>query len=199
MVTVCLSGGVSIRALVCHVRLEQSCDPQAFQEPYNGHCQQLHFVQHFIQKVECNVLSDGHRHLEIWQSVLQLFSQGKQPSLQRLRMFRLPQSCWMHWVPHEIACVQGTYFVFSSNESNDAEEHIYSEVKSCDWWWNEQVRWLNYIIATMMLPPSIATAAAWSYGYPFIRQFRPDTSHKLFVWRDGVATIFESQKHWLDV
>jgi len=27
-----------------------------------------------------------------------------------------------------------------AKEFNDAEEHIYSEVKSSDWWWNEQVR-----------------------------------------------------------
>jgi len=25
-------------------------------------------------------------------------------------------------------------------EFNDAEEHIYPEVKSSYWWWNEQVR-----------------------------------------------------------
>jgi len=28
----------------------------------------------------------------------------------------------------------------AGKEFNDAEEHIYSEVKSCDWWWNEPVR-----------------------------------------------------------
>jgi len=26
-----------------------------------------------------------------------------------------------------------------TKEFNDTEEHIYSEVKSSDWWWNEQV------------------------------------------------------------
>jgi len=27
-----------------------------------------------------------------------------------------------------------------AKEFNDAEQRIYSEVKSSDWWWNEQVR-----------------------------------------------------------
>jgi hypothetical protein len=26
-----------------------------------------------------------------------------------------------------------------ANEFNDAEDRIYSEVKSSDWWWNEQI------------------------------------------------------------
>jgi len=26
-----------------------------------------------------------------------------------------------------------------AKEFNDTDEHIYSEVKSSDWWWNEQV------------------------------------------------------------
>ena len=46
-----------------------------------------------------------------------------------------------------------------AKEFNDAEEHIYSEVKSSDWWWNEQVRWLNFVKAMMILPASLATAA----------------------------------------
>jgi hypothetical protein len=32
-------------------------------------------------------------------------------------------------------------------EFNDAEECIYSEVKSPDCWWHEQVRLLNFVIA----------------------------------------------------
>jgi len=41
-------------------------------------------------------------------------------------------------------------------------------------------------------------AAAWSYDCLLIRQFRPDTSHKLFGRQEGMASIFESQKHRLD-
>ena len=67
-----------------------------------------------------------------------------------------------------------------AKEFNDAEECIYSEVKSSDWWWNDQVCYLNFVIATMILTASLATAAAWSYECPQIRQFRPDTSYKLF-------------------
>jgi len=52
MVTVFLRGGVSISALVRQAQLEQSCYQRAFQEPYDGNRQQLHFIPHFIQKVE---------------------------------------------------------------------------------------------------------------------------------------------------
>jgi hypothetical protein len=48
MVTVFLRGGVSSSALVRQAQLEQSCYQWAFQAPYNGNRQQLHFVQHFI-------------------------------------------------------------------------------------------------------------------------------------------------------
>jgi hypothetical protein len=50
---------------------------------------------------------------------------------------------------------------------NDAEEHIDSEVKSSDWWWNELVRWLNFVTATMFVTTSISMAAAWSNNCPF--------------------------------
>jgi len=50
----------------------------------------------------------------------------------------------------------------------------------------------------MILTASVAMAAAWSYDCPFIRQFRPDTSYKLFGGQEGMASIFESQKHRLD-
>ena len=73
MVTVFLRGGVWISALVCQAQLEQSCYQRAFQEPYDGNRQQLHFVRYFIQNIERNVLLDGHRLLEIRQSVLQSF------------------------------------------------------------------------------------------------------------------------------
>jgi len=62
----------------------------------------------------------------------------------------------------------------------EAEESIYSEVKSSDWWWNEQVRWLIFAIAIMILTPSIATVATWSIDCPCSHQFRPDTYYNLF-------------------
>jgi hypothetical protein len=40
---------------------------------------------------------------------------------------------------------------------NDAKERIYSEVKSSDRSWNEQVRELNFVVATMILTASLAT------------------------------------------
>jgi len=78
---------------------------------------------------------------------------------------------------------------------NDAEEHIYSDEKSSDWWWNDQVCKLNFVIATIILTSSISTAAAWSYDCPFIQQFRPDTSSKLFRRQGDMASIVESRKH----
>jgi hypothetical protein len=60
-------------------------------------------------------------------------------------------------------------------EFNKAEESIYSEVKSSNWWWNVQVRCLILAIAIMILTPSIATVAAWSINCPCSVQFRPDT------------------------
>jgi len=80
MVTVFLRGGVLISTLVRQAQLQQSYYQRAFQEPYDGNHQQLHFVPHFIQKVEPNVLRNGHQLLEIRQSVLQLFGRFKQPS-----------------------------------------------------------------------------------------------------------------------
>jgi len=114
MVTVFLRGGLSISALVHQAQFEQSCYQQAFQEPYDGNRQQLYFVPHLIQKVEWNVLHDGHRLLEMRQSLLQLFGQSKQPSRRWLHTFLLLESCWMHWVRHETACAQGTYVVCSN-------------------------------------------------------------------------------------
>jgi len=116
MVTVFLRGGVSISALVRHAQLAQSCYQQAFQEPYDGNCQQLHFVLHCIQMVERNVLCNAHRLLDIRHSVLQSFGQSKQPSRRWWHTILLPQSFWIHWVPHATACVQGTYVVCSSKE-----------------------------------------------------------------------------------
>jgi len=68
-----MPGGVTISALVCQAQLEQSCYERAFQEPYNGSHQQLFFIPHCIQKVQRNVLRDGHQLLEFRQSVLQWF------------------------------------------------------------------------------------------------------------------------------
>jgi hypothetical protein len=73
MVTDFFRGGVSISARVHQQQLEQICYQRAFHEPYDGNHQQLHFIPHCIQKVEQNVLSNGHQLLEIWQSVLQSF------------------------------------------------------------------------------------------------------------------------------
>jgi hypothetical protein len=56
-----------------------------------------------------------------------------------------------------------------AKEFNDAKERIHSEVKSSDWWWNEEVGELNFVIAMMILIASLATVAAWSYDCPFIR------------------------------
>jgi hypothetical protein len=61
MVSILLLGGVWISVLVWPAQLEQSCYQQAFQEPYNGNCQQLDFIPHYIQKFELNVLHNGHR------------------------------------------------------------------------------------------------------------------------------------------
>jgi len=103
-----------LTALVRQAQLAQSCYQRAFQEPYDGNRQQLDFVPHFIQTVERNVLRNGHRLLEIRGSVLQSFGRFKHPSRRWLHPFLLPQSCWMHWVPHATACVQGTYVVCTS-------------------------------------------------------------------------------------
>jgi len=43
-----------------------------------------------------------------------------------------------------------------------------------------------------------ATAAAWSYDCPCILQSRPDTSYKLFMWQNGIASIFVAWKHRLN-
>ena len=79
MVTIALRGGVSISVLVRQAQLEQSSYERAFQEPYDGNRHQLHVVAHCIQKVQWNVLRDGHRLLEIQGSVLQSFGQSKPP------------------------------------------------------------------------------------------------------------------------
>ena len=86
----------------------------------------------------------------------------------------------------------------SAKEFNDAEEPIYSGVKSSHWWWNEQGRYLNFVKATMILTALLAMAAAWSYDRPFIRQFRPDTFYKLYGRQQGMVSIFESRKHRLN-
>jgi len=93
MVTSLFHGGVAICPLVCQAQLEPSWYPQAFQEPYDGNHQQLHFVPHFIQKVEETVLHDGHWLLEFGQTVLQSFGQPKQRLRQSFYKFLSLQSC----------------------------------------------------------------------------------------------------------
>jgi len=115
MVNIFLRGEVSISALMCKAQLEQSCYQRAFWEPYDGNCQQLHLVPHFIQQVERNLLRNGHWLLEIQHSVLESCGWSIQTLRWWLHTFLLLQSCWMHWAPHATACVQGTYVVCPSN------------------------------------------------------------------------------------
>jgi len=116
MVTVSSRAGVSPSATVHQAQLEHSCNQRAFQEPYDGNLQQLRFLPHFIQEVERNVLHNGHRLLEIGQSVLQSFGRSKQPLWRSLHMFLFTQSCCMHWVLYDTACIQGIYVICSSQE-----------------------------------------------------------------------------------
>jgi len=99
MVTIFLPGGVSISALLRPAQLEQSCYQRAFQQPYNVNHQQLNFVPRFIQKVEWNVLCNGHRLLEIGQSVLQSFGRSKQRS--QLYHRQIHPSSWSIKAPNE--------------------------------------------------------------------------------------------------
>jgi hypothetical protein len=46
-----------------------------------------------------------------------------------------------------------------AKEFNEAEECIYSEVKSSDRWWTEQVCQFNFVIARMMLTIPFDTVA----------------------------------------
>ena len=105
---------MSISTLVHQARLLQSCYQWAFQEPYHGNCQRLHFVPQLIQKGVRNVLHNGHWLMELWQSVIQLFSRSKQLSQQWMHPFLLLQFCWIHWVPHATACGKGTFVLCSS-------------------------------------------------------------------------------------
>jgi len=81
---------------------------------------------------------------------------------------------------------------------NEANEHIDSEVKSSDWCWNQQVCDVNFITATIILTASITTVGAWCDDCPFIEQFWPDTSQKLFRQQERMSRIYGSQKHQLD-
>lgn len=56
-----------------------------------------------------------------------------------------------------------------AKEFNHDEEHIDSEVKPIDWWWNEQICQMNLVIATMILTILMATATALTYDSPFIQ------------------------------
>jgi len=114
MVTVFSRGGVSISAKVWQAELEQSCYQQTSQELCDGNCQPLHIIPHFIQNIERNVLHNGLWMLEIRQSLWKSFGWFKSPSRRSLHLLLLPQSCLMHCVLQAIACVQGTYVVYSS-------------------------------------------------------------------------------------
>jgi len=70
------------------------------------------FVPDNIYKVEWNILRDGHRLLEILQSVWKSCGQFKQPLRLWLHPFLLLQCCWKHRVPHATAYVQGTFVVY---------------------------------------------------------------------------------------
>jgi len=85
-----------------------------------------------------------------------------------------------------------------ATEFNDPGKFISTEVKSSDWWWNEQVSELNFIIAVMILTASIATTAAWSSESPYILPFKTDTSYTLFGQQEGMARMYGSWKHQLD-
>jgi len=50
----------------------------------------------------------------------------------------------------------------------------------------------------MILTTSIATAAAKSYECPWIWQFWPVAAYKLIKQQEGMASIFQSQEHWLN-
>jgi hypothetical protein len=66
---------------------------------------------------------------------------------------------------------RGSMLYATATEFNDTEECIDSVVQSSDLWWNEQISEMYSVIATKILAPSIATAAAWSYDCPFIQLF----------------------------
>jgi len=131
MGTILLWGGVLISAQVRQAQLEQRCCQTAFQEPCDGNRQQLHFVPYYIQIVEQHVLRNGHWLLEIRQTVLQLFGWYKQPKQPWLHMCLLPESGWMHSVPHATAFLQGTYVIYSSNgiQWNWWMYHLRGEIK----------------------------------------------------------------------
>jgi hypothetical protein len=52
--------------------------------------------------------------------------------------YRNPDSCIQFLIPQP--AFRGHMSYAPAKEFNDAEERIYSEVKSSDWWWNDQVR-----------------------------------------------------------
>jgi len=89
-----------------------------------------------------------------------------------------PGECFEFIMQH--SAIREHMFYAQVKALNEAEDCIYSEVKSNDWWWNEQILELNLVIATTILISPIATAATWSSDCPCIRYFRPDTSFTQF-------------------
>jgi hypothetical protein len=81
---------------------------------------------------------------------------------------------------------------------DDTEAHIFLLVKASDWWGNEQVNELNWVIATIILTSSIATAATWRYNCPSNQQLRPDKSYKPSGCLKRMAYTLQSQKYQID-
>jgi len=82
MVTMFLEGGMLISTLMPQAQLEQNRYQWAVQEPYDGNCQQLHFVTYCIQKVIWNALYNSYRLWEIRHTVSLLSGRSNQPSQQ---------------------------------------------------------------------------------------------------------------------
>jgi len=118
----------------------QSCCQRAIQVPHNGYRQQLHFVPHFIQmfkemsyvmgidsgkpgKVCYNCLPD--RNILCDDDYTQFF-------------LRNPVKC-IEFLMQEPEFTEHMSYA-PPQDYIEAEERIYSEVKSSDWWWNKQVR-----------------------------------------------------------
>jgi len=77
----------------------------------------------------------------------------------------------------------------AAKEFNHADECIYSWVKSSDWWWNEQVCELNFVIATMIWTASMTTPDGGNYHCALLRQFRINSSSTIFTRYEGITGI----------
>ena len=114
-------------------QLESSSYPWAFQEPYDGNRQQLHFVPHFVQKFERNVLAMG---IDSSKSGTLYYNRLADPD-------NLRDNDYTHFFYRNLVqCIeflmQPPFFrehisYAPAKEFNNAEELIYSEVKWCNW------------------------------------------------------------------